>query len=147
MIKLLKNLFKKKNKCVMSFKEGLDLTDLPVVTFYQDDKKLNFMLDTGANMSMIDYRILQSLIHRPTGEYAKVFGVDGVEHRVPYVALKFSYKDKVFTDITQAMDLSSAFDRIKKENGVTVHGLIGNAFMQKYKYVLDFKEMIAYSKQ
>ena len=42
--------------------------------------------------------------------------------------------------------MSEAFKKIKDGNGATIHGLIGNSFMQKYKYVLDFDEMVAYSK-
>ena len=34
---------------------------------------------------------------------------------------------------------------MKKEYGVTIHGLLGTGFFQKYKYVLDFNEMVAYS--
>ena len=36
---------------------------------------------------------------------------------------------------------------IKNATGVTIHGVIGNKFMQKYKYILDFDKMIAYSKK
>ena len=32
------------NKGVMSFKESLDLTNLPIVTFTSGDKKYNFLL-------------------------------------------------------------------------------------------------------
>ena len=42
--------------------------------------------------------------------------------------------------------MNTVFTSIKNETGVTLHGLIGNSFMQKYKYVLDFDEMVAYSK-
>ena len=43
-------------------------------------------------------------------------------------------------------DLDKPFNNIKKESGVTIHGILGNNFFKKYKYVLDFDKLIAYSK-
>ena len=56
----IKNIFKK-NPTTISFKQGLDLTDVPVITVYQGDVKLNFMLDTGANRSLLDSRVLDKV--------------------------------------------------------------------------------------
>ena len=47
---------KQKGGVNMSFKEAMDLVELPVVTFYNGDKKLNFLLDTGSNMCVINSR-------------------------------------------------------------------------------------------
>ena len=38
----------------MSFQNSMDLAELPVVTFRQGDKKINFLLDTGSNNCIID---------------------------------------------------------------------------------------------
>ena len=38
----------------MSFKEAMDLVELPVVTFLNGKEKLNFLLDTGSNISQIN---------------------------------------------------------------------------------------------
>jgi hypothetical protein len=43
-------------------------------------------------------------------------------------------------------DISQTLIALKEEYGVTVHGLLGTGFFTKYKYILDFNEMIAYSK-
>ena len=43
--------------------------------------------------------------------------------------------------------MSDAFGHIKKDTGVTVHGIIGSLFFNEFKYVLDFDELIAYSKK
>ena len=45
----------------MSFRETMDLTGLPVVTFKQGENKFNFVLDTGAFSSIIDSRVLDKL--------------------------------------------------------------------------------------
>ena len=43
---------KRSNRKKISFKEALSLTELPVVTFIGKGKKLNFLIDTGANNSI-----------------------------------------------------------------------------------------------
>ena len=47
---------KVKEQTKISFKEGLDLTELPIVTFNQGDVKLHFLLDTGSNISFINLK-------------------------------------------------------------------------------------------
>ena len=44
-------------------------------------------------------------------------------------------------------DMSSSFDVIKRSTGVNIHGILGTAFFNKYKYILDFDKLIAYSKK
>ena len=59
---------KQSKRVNMSFKEAMDLVELPVVTFYNGDKKLNFLLDTGSNISQINSSIL------PLLDYKKIDG-------------------------------------------------------------------------
>ena len=47
-----------KSKDVMSFKQSMELCDMPIVTFYIGDRKLNFVLDTGCIQSMLDADII-----------------------------------------------------------------------------------------
>ena len=35
---------------------------------------------------------------------------------------------------------------VKEETGVTIHGILGNTFFEKYGFVIDFKDFIAYAK-
>lgn len=146
-VALIINYFEKKNAQFISFRESLALADLPVVTFYQGSVKLNFLLDTGANLGAIDKGVSKSLIVENTNRISKMSGIGGSISDVPIVNLTFTYKDRVFEDGFQVVDLSNTFSAIKSATGVTIHGIIGTAFMQKYKYILDFKEMIAYSKK
>lgn len=131
---------------VMSFKEALDLIELPVVTFYQGDKKLNFILDTGCTMNIIEEKVVKQLQSTESDVKTVMTGIGCVEQKLDTVKLKIQYKDNDFNDLFQVRDMKDTFTMIKQNYGVTLHGLIGSGFMQKYKYVLDFKEMIAYSK-
>ena len=55
-------------------------------------------------------------------------------------------KDKSFTGIFGIVNLDTAFKDVKDQSGVQLHGILGNDFFTKYKYVLDFVELIAYNK-
>ena len=44
-------------------------------------------------------------------------------------------------------DMSAPFNDIKRETGVTLHGIIGTKFFAKYNYVIDFEKLVAYSKK
>ena len=137
----------KRNNRKMSFREAMDLAEMPVVTFYQGDKKFNFLLDTGSNLSHISKEAVKKIKGTTVDAKAEVSGI-GKGSTSAVCRTTLSYKDSDYNiDLCVTDHLTDAFAAIKKETGVQVHGLIGNQFFQKYKYVLDFKELVAYSKK
>ena len=135
-----------RKKVEMSFKESMNLTELPIVTFYNGSTKLNFLLDTGANLCVINSRIIDSLNYKKLDEKGSIFGMEGNSVDIDYISMDFTYNSKSYSSSFQVVDMQEAFDRIKQESGVTVHGILGSKFFEEYKYVLDFKELIAYTK-
>lgn len=131
----------------MSFQNSMDLAELPVVTFRQGDKKINFLLDTGSNNCVIDSNILKSIDHKMLDVETNILGLEGNAQKTGVCTIKMSYKDKEYEYPYVIQDMSAAFDSIKKETGVTVNGMLGSKFFNKFKYVLDFDELIAYSKE
>ena len=136
----------KYNKRVsISFKEALDLVDLPVITFYNDNKKFNFLLDTGATISVIDSNVLDRFTHTELDYTGTLYGMEGNKQDVSYVRAQLDYKNKSYEEDFQVADLSAAFSQLKSTSGVTLSGILGNSFFTKYQYVLDFNSLIAYS--
>lgn len=137
----------KKNNRKMSFRESMDLAELPVVTFYQGDKKFNFLLDTGSNYSHISKEAAEEIQGNLIDAQAKVSGIgEGQTSHVCKTVL--TYKGANYDiDLCVTDRLSDAFAEIKTSTGVQVHGLIGNQFFQQHKYVLDFEELVAYTKK
>ena len=131
----------------ISFKETIELIELPVIVFRQNEHKLNLLLDTGATYSVINEKALSYLEYDITDKYTIMFGVDGVPRKTPVINLSLVLNDTVYVEQFQVADISAAMDDLKRDSGVTIHGIIGNTFMRKYKYVLDFDEMTAYSKK
>ncbi len=138
--------FPRKNKYQMSFRESMDLSSLPIVTFYQGDKKYNFLLDTGSTMNILDsnstleYKVVDE-------EGGTITGVGKESVTASYAEVSLFYKQKEFSTMMQVTDMKETFDFVKGETGVTLHGILGNNFFIEYEYVLDYYNMVAYPKK
>lgn len=134
----------------MSFMESMNLVDLPVVTFLvkggNQPIKLNFLLDTGSNKNHINQSLLPSIQYESSGKQEDIIGIEGNKAAYDIINMSVSYKDKEYSDEFTCTDLDEAFALVKAENGVQIHGILGSSFFQKYKYVLDFDELVAYTK-
>ena len=137
---------KQSKRVNMSFRESMDLVELPVVTFYNGDTKLNFLLDTGSNVSYINSSIIPLLVHEKTDKEMNTIGIEGNKVSNQFCKMSVTYKNQVFEEEFSIADLNEAFSVVKQESGVQIHGILGSKFFERYKYVLDFKELIAYIK-
>lgn len=138
------NYCKQKKRENISFKEAIDLVELPIITFYNKDTKLNFLLDTGSDLSYINKSILPSLEYIEINESRNIISVGGNSQSLGCCNMTVTYKSQKFIDRFYISDLDEAFGAIKAETGVQIHGILGSKFFVKYKYVLDFKDLIAY---
>lgn len=130
----------------ISFRETMDLVELPIVTFQNNGKKVNFLLDTGASYSSINKDALPGLAYTETGETGYGMGIEGVvKEDNGYVLMDIKYKDQSYEENFQVLDLSQAFGVLKQDFGINLHGILSSTFFQKYRYVLDFDELVAYS--
>jgi hypothetical protein len=138
-----KRIIEKKN---ISFIESFNLTGLPIISFVNNDQIINLILDTGSNTNIIDTEILKDLNYKVSNTKNSVIGITGETEESNYVLIPLSYRKREYNTVFLANDMSKSIAAIKETCGVTVHGLLGTGFFAKYKYVLDFNEMIAYSK-
>lgn len=137
----------KKSKDKISFREAMDLAELPVVTFYQGAEKFNFLLDTGSNHSHISVEAAKRINGSFTAGDISVQGVGGATPVNELINTTLEYRDKSYgICLLVGEHLDEAFKTIKETTGVTVHGIIGNNFLSDNRYILDFDEYVAYSK-
>ena len=147
MLKQLINKILEKSHEEISFKAGFDLTSIPVVTLYQGEKKLNFLLDTGSNSCIIDKSILPKIDHEMlNGNSESLIGMEGNQIMVERCMITLYFGNRGYKYSYLVNDMSQAFSSIKHDTGVTLHGIIGSSFFNKFKYVLDFDKLVAYSK-
>lgn len=129
------------NRHTISFKETLDLTNLPIITFVNNDVKLNFLLDTGSDMNHINDSCLKDLKYEEAEGVLNVEGFEGNKSVHSLCNIDITYKDKVFTDTFTRANLDKAFGNIKNATGATIHGILGVKFFLKYKYIIDFESL------
>lgn len=134
----------KRKNSEISFREAMDLAELPVITFYNGDRKINFLLDTGSNISYLNKSIVSSLVVESTGEESNIIGIEGNKVNCKICKMIIKRKNQEFEEEFSIADLDKAFRIVKEESGVQIHGILGSRFFEKYKYVLDFKDYIAY---
>lgn len=137
---------KRRRNSKISFRESMELVELPVVTFYNGSKKLNFLLDTGSNKSIINKAILSELNHEMLDEKESTFGMEGNNVETEICSMTVYYRKNKFNEVFSVIDMSAAFDMVKQESGVQIHGILGSKFFEKYKYVLDYNDLSAYMK-
>ena len=138
---------KQKKRENMSFREAMDLVELPIITFYNKDTKLNFLLDTGSDLSYINKSVLFSFVAMEVTESMNIIRGGGNLQSLGCCDMTVTYKNQEFIDRFYVSDLDEAFGAIKAETGVQIHGILGSKFFTKYKYILDFESLIAYSKK
>ena len=131
----------------ISFKQAMDLTDLPIVTMFQGENKFNLLLDTGSTDNVIDSNVLSNIVHERIDYKGTLTGLDGIKSDVSACNISFSYGEREYPYTYLVRDMKPAFDMMKQDYGVTLHGIIGSKFFNKYRYVLDFASLIAYSKK
>ena len=63
-----------------------------------------------------------------------------------FVTFDISYKNQQFENDFEVADVVQAWDDVTREIGVTIHGILGSQFFNRYKYQIDFENLAAYSK-
>lgn len=134
-----------------SFRESMDIVELPVIAMNNNGKRYRFIIDSGANGCHIDSRILDELDIEDTinksGDSVVAVGSGLMEASSKTAQIKFSLNNYVFSIPFSVENMSAAFDYIKKSDGMTIHGILGSNFLRANKWVLDFSEYIAYMKK
>lgn len=145
--------FKLKNDAKISFKHTFKKTGTPIVTLKdRNGRSFNFLVDTGSNASHLKLGIVEVAADAerviPLGsdgkaiENAKVTTANGEVDAHGYYRLTLFHNDKMFIEVFEVMDLTSALSGW----GVEIHGILGSVFLEKYKYVLDFEDKTMFIK-
>ena len=139
--------FNLKSQAKMSFDKTFKKTGTPVVTLKdRTGKSFNFLVDTGSNLSHLKIGVINDMADAEKvrlvdkhGKYIEPQSITTANGEVmpdEYYRLTLFHKNKMFTEVFEVFDVGGAFDGW----GVEIHGILGNTFLEKYKYVIDFKD-------
>ena len=138
---------KSKSLLSFSFAQGFTSPNVPIATFHQDDKEINFIIDTGSDDNVINRKALNEIKHEKVEYNGTLAGVGGV-FQVEACNITFQYEGETFTAKFLIADhLQQAFDDIRKAHAIPLHGMLGSKFLMQNNIVLDFNKMVAYNKK
>lgn len=136
----------KKNQVTIPFKESMDLVNLPIVTFVNNNVKLHFLLDTGSDDSFINCSVVNKLkIDNREHIDGSITTGGGVINSAEVITMDIYYKEHKFKNKFLVHNFDDAFKSAFGNSGIVIHGIIGSIFFQRYKYVLDFNNLDAKS--
>lgn len=139
---------KKSNRKKISFKEALDLTELPVVTFISKGRKLNFLIDTGANNSILNESVADKMkleCEEFEGVETNTAGGNINLNKIVNLVIKFDDK-REYDECFLISNMDEAFNSVKAETGVMIHGILGSNFFARNKYIIDYDSLALYVK-
>ena len=138
---------KNNHKSFISFSlsKGFTSPNIPIATFYQGDKELNFIIDTGSDDNIVSKDFLPDIKHEKLDYKGTLSGVGGV-YEVEGCTITFTHENESFTGMFIVSDtLKEAFDKIRACHGIQLHGMLGSKFLRENNIVLDFNNLMAYN--
>ena len=129
---------------------GLIKTGLPLIVIQIAECNLCFIVDTGANLSFIDSKVVDFIKDSIllSDKEIIVSGIDGNQIESNKEAkVTFKVNDYTFTHTFISKPLIESLKTVELESGIQIHGIIGNDFLIKYKWVIDFEKLEVYSSE
>lgn len=139
---------KVKNGQFESIKESVLNHGFPIIKMTIFDKRYNFVLDTGANINVLDSSVLKDFPENAV-KYTEGAGFIGAgdvaKQATQNCSLSMTYNKQVFTEQFQVTNLTEMFDFIEQTEGIRIHGMLGSKFFTEHQWTLDFEKMVIWT--
>lgn len=129
----------------VSFSDMFDKTGLPIISFTQNNRHFEFILDTGAKYSVIDFNSLDNLIHIELKEKGVIYGIEGNKLETSSIGVILFIDNCEFTEVFQVTEIPG-IDIINNMHNVNVVGILGSTFLERYKFIIDYETLHVYGK-
>lgn len=146
------NLFDRRVKPAEAIPMKIQLPgNLPIIALSNNGNVLNFLLDSGSNISHICAEYYETLDAELLGTYeeGEVAGLGATNTGVTIckAILKDVIGNEYNVNLSISNQLSAVARNIEMNTGVKVHGLLGTDFLKEYNYVIDFKALEVYPRK
>ena len=138
------------SKDTFSFEKFFNDINIPIVTLSSGGNKLNFLLDTGSTNSHISKKaskLLVGTVSNTSLSCVTSMGTNEDINKAVYTTLNYNNKEYTISlFINKGLD--NAFSDTDRTGGITIHGILGSDFINKYSCVIDFnKYVVRYGKR
>jgi predicted aspartyl protease len=130
----------------LSFTDNMGRLNLPVVSLTNNGQSFNFLIDTGATLSVIDSNALDKLAYTKVETIGSAYGVDGNIIPVEYARIELNHENTKFVDEFQIMRVNG-FDNIKESDKIEIVGILGSTFLKRYDFTINYKDLIISAKK
>ena len=139
-------IYKRCNKKVtwVSFEETFKKTGLPIITLYNDDCALNFLVDTGSDVNCINKDKLKYLHYTETNKSGNMVNSSGI-NKSNVIMMPINDKHGIAVVEFYILDLSIQFDTIAKHDGVKIDGILGSKFFKDAGLIINYNDCKIYS--
>ena len=118
------------------------MKDYPIVVGSLNGKKAFFLVDSGANITILNINDVKRYKIKYSKSISKVKIISGLtaNQREILVATNTSLYlgNRKIEACFKLLDLSNLKDSIGASNGVWINGIIGSDLMKKYKFTIDY---------
>ena len=107
------------------------------------------MIDSGSDISYLCTRAKQSveIIKEDNVGLDLLTGMCSSKVNSSEISVELEYKENTFKENFIVLpELDNQFNEIKQEKGVRIDGILGNSFLSKYKYIIDYNDLSVYIK-
>lgn len=137
-------LYYKRYRFKFPFKDTMGEVGLPIVSFEQNGKSFNFIIDSGADASVINTTSLAKLDYIKLEGNRYVYGIDGNQVKTSFVGVKLFSQNHKFIEAFQVFNIIG-LDNIEKSHNIEVVGILGSTFLKRYGFLIDYKQLKAYT--
>lgn len=126
------------------FNDDFENTQLPLFKLNIKDESLYFLVDTGATINMIDESVVKRIMPNYKEETLlddDIISISGTKSKNESIVLTFfndEYKQQ-FKENFVLIENCEAFEIMSKDSGKKVCGILGTDFIEKYKFIINFR--------
>ena len=118
---------------------------IPIIILDVNGEKAGFMVDTGSNGSILDYKWYkehENLFTLRKKSYIDYLGISGVSR------IKTVYLDGIVDGASISFTTSdlSAIRKSLEKHGLSIVGILGSVYLEENNYVIDYKTQSIYIK-
>lgn len=125
--------------------------NLPIIALSNNGNVLNFLIDSGSNISHICSEYFDDLKANVIGTFKNdtVEGLGAVNTGITMcnTVLEDINGNEYSVNLSVSDQLSVVSKSIEESTGIKIHGLLGTDFLRVFKYIVDFESLRVYTKK